>query len=159
MGGSTDRVIFLQLEQPPSAAHARAAGAAERAAGAGGALALSPVESHLSALIPSDTPSPRPPVAAGPQQAAPYDVRLTSTSDPLDRERLLAVIEGSGDGIDGLNRWIATIAPDASYELQRQQRGRAAGTAAAAGRQATCEGPADTDDLESAIGAARRPGS
>lgn len=37
---------------------------------------------------------------------APFDVRNARASDPRDEGRLLAVIEGSGEGINAFNSWV-----------------------------------------------------
>ena len=37
-----------------------------------------------------------------------FDVHRASATDPHDQERLLAVIEGSGEGIAAFNEWVRT---------------------------------------------------
>ncbi|KAG8460452.1 hypothetical protein KFE25_013102 [Diacronema lutheri] len=41
-------------------------------------------------------------------EAAVFDVRCAVATDPLDELRLLAVIEGSGEGIAAFNSWVRT---------------------------------------------------
>lgn len=41
----------------------------------------------------------------------PFDVRFTSCSVPGDRDRLLAVIESCGNGVETFNAWMHDLLP------------------------------------------------
>ena len=60
-----------------------------------------------------------------------FDVRRTRTTNAADRDKLLAVIEGSGEGIGAFNDWVGGVqqAADAARSCCSSVRASTAGSA------------------------------
>ena len=95
MGGSLDQIFFVPLD-----------GEGERTVGTAGAQ-----PARAGALGVEHV-----------RGAPAFDVQRAAASDPDDQARLLAVIEGSGEGLAAFNEWVcATLLPAAAVRRQAER--------------------------------------
>ena len=105
MGGSLDQIQFVQLDTPLSPLRLP------------GSPLSRPSGSHaLGADVPDFD----------------FDVRTAQVTDPLDQSRLLAVIEGSGEGVAAFNVWVRSMLKLAAARHKREQRDDACSAASGA---------------------------
>jgi len=103
MGGSLDQIQFVRVD--------------------GG------VHAALAASAVGGGPSASPPPGDETPSRNLFDVRRATATDPFDHARLLAVIEGNGQGIVAFNEWVRGLLHLAHMrdELSAQRRAAAAG--------------------------------